>query len=80
MTDDFHFTWWVRDLILSRPCPHTRLLQRLCFGVRGIFFSGLRRSLVDGWSTASCDFGALAEGGEPRSFHSAWFLSLSMLF
>ena len=42
---------------------------------RGVsFFGGIQHSLVDGCSTASCDFGVLTGEDELMSFYSAIFL------
>ena len=37
----------------------------------GVFFDGFQHSPVNGCSTASCDFGALAGGDERTTFYSA---------
>ena len=51
--------------------PTTILLWLLCFWKRGIFFGGFQHSPVNGCSTSSCNFGALAGGDECMSFYSA---------
>ena len=61
-------------VILSNPAgpqghiPTVLLQLLLC--LQGIFFGGFHHSPVSGCSTASCDFGALAED-ENSSFYSA---------
>ena len=52
------------------------LLQSCCgfffvFGCRVSFLGRFQSPPVDGCSTASCDFGALAGGGECMTFYSA---------
>ena len=59
------------DLIMIVP-----LLQSCCgfsfvFGYGVSFFGGFQHLPVDGWSTASCSFGALTGGLEHPSFYSA---------
>ena len=65
--------WWVRGLILNTISP----LLLSCWGFsfalgHGVsFFGGIQHSLVDGCSTASCNFGVLTGEEECTSFYSA---------
>ena len=65
--------WWVKGLILNTISP----LLLSCWGFsfalgHGVsFFGGIQHSLVDGCSTASCNFGVLAGEEECTSFYSA---------
>ena len=67
--------WWVKGLILNTISP----LLLSCWGFsfalgHGVsFFGGIQHSLVDGCSTASCNFGVLAGEEECTSFYSAIF-------
>ena len=51
--------------------PTILLWLLLCLWLWGIFFGGFHHLPVDGWSTASCNFGALTGGCEHSSFYSA---------
>ena len=57
-------TLWVWDLVLSW------LQLLLCLWMWGLFsFGGFQHPLVNGCSTASCNFGALSRGDEHTFFH-----------
>ena len=80
---------WVWDLILSCLHPSYHLVAAsFVFGHGLSFFGGLQYPLVNGCSTASCDFGALAGGDEHTSFYSSilnwmgsqYFLMLAVSF
>ena len=80
---------WVWDLILSCLHPSYHLVAAsFVFGHGLSFFGGLQYPLVNGCSTDSCDFGALAGGDEHTSFYSSilnwmgsqYFLMLAVSF
>ena len=65
-------TWWAWDLILLWLCPAHYLTEAsscLCMGIS--FFGGFQRTSVNGYSTASWDFGVLTGGNERTPFYSA---------
>ena len=67
-------TWLVWDLILLWLCPSYCLtVASLLSLVMGSFFGGFLSPPVNGWSTASCNFGALARGDNHMTFYSAIF-------
>ena len=51
--------------------PTVSLHLCLCVWTWGIFFGGFQHPLVDGCSTASCNFDDLIGRDEPMSFYSA---------
>ena len=64
--------WQVWDLILLWLCPsyHLTAGSSLSLDMGDLFFGKFQYLPVDGCSTASCDFGALAGGGECMTFYS----------
>ena len=62
--------WWVWGLILSMISPLLPSYWLLLYPwTWGIFFDGIQHSPVDGFSTASCNFGVLTGEDECTSFY-----------
>ena len=59
------------DFIMIVPLPLSCCGFYFVFGHEVSFFRRFQRHPVDDYSTASCDFGALAGENEPTSFYSA---------
>ena len=70
------------DFIVSVLPPAVSLRLRHCLWVWGVFFGGFQCPPVDGCSTASCDFGALA-GDECMFLYSTiliWNATFNFMF